>query len=157
MNLANQNNHSIQNFITADDPSGAIIMHRGIVKEIDNDVIRVSILSMSACASCHAKGYCTLADQKEKIIEAPNPHSAHFKIGDHVNVTMKKSMGTKAVFYGYFLPFILILSVLLIIYELTGNQGLAGLLALAVTLPYYAALYFFRNKLKSGFKFELQG
>lgn len=136
--------------------SEELVSHRGVITEIEPDIIRVCIIAESACAACHAKGFCSAADQKEKVIEARNRKPNNFKIGDSVQVTMKKVTGLKAVLYGYFLPFIMLILTLLIIYEITGNQAIAGLSALFILIPYYFALYLLREKLKSGFEFELK-
>lgn len=133
-----------------------LISHRGIITEIESDVIRVSIIAESACASCHAKGFCSAADQKEKVIEARKPKSNSFKVGDNVLVTMKKVLGLQAVFYGYFFPFILLIITLLSTYEITGNQAIAGALCLLVLVPYYLTLYLMKEKLKSKFEFEIK-
>jgi sigma-E factor negative regulatory protein RseC len=132
-----------------------LISHKGIITGIDRDVIRVTILVESACASCHAKGFCTIADEKEKVIEAQNRQPNNFSVGEKVHVAMKKSLGLKAVFYGYFLPFLILIAVLLTAYEITSDEALSGITALAVLAPYYFGLYLMREKLKSGFQFEV--
>jgi sigma-E factor negative regulatory protein RseC len=53
------------------------------------------------------------------------------------------------------LPFILVFATLLIAVPLTQSEGLSGILSLAVLIPYYAALYFFRNKIKRSFEFKI--
>jgi sigma-E factor negative regulatory protein RseC len=136
--------------------SEELVSHRGIITEIEPDVIRVCITAESACAACHAKGFCTIADQKEKVIEVRNRKPNNYKIGDSVQVTMKKVTGLKAVLYGYFLPFIILMITLLIIFEITKDQAIAGLSALFILIPYYFALYMLREKLKSDFEFELR-
>lgn len=40
-----------------------MIEHEGIIDHIDGDTAHVKIDSVSACASCHAKGVCSAADQ----------------------------------------------------------------------------------------------
>lgn len=136
--------------------AGKLVSHRGVITEIDRDVIRVNIIAESACSACHAKGFCTAADQKEKVIEAPNRTPNSFRIGDNVEVTIKKSLGLKAVLYGYFLPFLVMIITLITTYDLTGNQGIAGISALIVLVPCYLVLYLVRDKLRSQFQFEVR-
>ena len=136
--------------------SQELISHKGYITSIEADNIQVSIVSESACSGCHAKGFCSAADAKEKIIETPNRHPNTYQIGDEVEVTLRKSHGLKAVLFGYFLPFILLITTLLTIYEVTDNQGLAGLVALAMMAPYYFILYLFRDKLKRAFEFAIK-
>ena len=85
-----------------------IIEHSGIVESIENNVVKVNILSASACSSCHAKGSCGVAETENKIVENFNPEKT-FSVGEHVNVVAEESLGFKALFYAYLLPFILIL------------------------------------------------
>lgn len=68
----------------------------------------------------------------------------------------RESEGVKALFYGYLLPFILVLFALILSFETTGNEALAGLSALGILIPYYIILYFFRHSLKRAFNFELE-
>jgi sigma-E factor negative regulatory protein RseC len=131
------------------------ISHTGIIRTISKDTINVAIISESACASCHAKGFCTASDMKEKTIEVRNTDHAEHKVGECVNLVMQRSMGLKAVFYGYFLPFIVLMATLLGTMNITNNEGLSGLFALLVLAPYYFALYLLREKLKSKFEFSL--
>jgi len=44
---------------------------------------------------------------------------------------------------------------LLTAYEITSDEALSGITALAVLAPYYFGLYLMREKLKSGFQFEV--
>lgn len=132
-----------------------IISHKGIINNIDNNKIYISIISQSACASCHVKGMCSVADMKEKIIEIENTKNNNYKIGDTVTVVMEKSSGTKAVVLGYFIPFIILLISLIVLISITNNEGLSGLISIGILIPYYLILYIFRNKLKKIFVFKL--
>jgi sigma-E factor negative regulatory protein RseC len=131
------------------------ISHSGRINEITRDKISVTIVSESACAACHAKGFCGVADSKEKVIEMKNTGTTEYKVGDCVNIEMQKSMGLKAVFYGYILPFIILMATLLGTLNATNNEGLAGLFSLLVLVPYYFALYMLREKLKAKFEFKI--
>ncbi len=132
------------------------IEHKGIIDNIDCDKIYVRILSQSACASCHARGSCPVSKLKEKIIEINKTKSNNYKIGEAVKVTMAKSLGTKAVLLAYFFPFIVLLLSLIILINFTGNQGLSGLISIGLLIPYYLILYFYRNKIKKTFKFQIK-
>ncbi|MGQ8335163.1 SoxR reducing system RseC family protein [Sunxiuqinia sp. A32] len=131
------------------------ISHKGIIKELSDKRILVGIINESACASCHAKGACTVADMEEKIIEIHH-FEGDFRVGQFVNVVGKTSQGFKALFYGYLLPFLLLMAVLIISLSITKNEGLSGLLALGSTIPYYFTIYLFREKLKRNFEFEIK-
>lgn len=135
--------------------TGDQITHTGRINQITPNSILVSIVSESACAACHAKGFCGAADMKEKEIEVRSTGNEEHKIGECVTIVMERSMGLKAVLYGYILPFIILMATLLGTLEATSNEGLAGLFALLVLAPYYFALYMMREKLKSKFEFRI--
>jgi len=132
------------------------ITHPGIVEQIKDDKVFVKILAMSACSSCHAKGMCNVSEMEEKVVEIRRDTQRNFKLGEQVTITMKKSLGSYAVMLGYILPFILLMGVLVLVLFLTGNEGIAGLSAILVLIPYYWLLYIYRNRLKSTFSFMLE-
>ncbi len=131
------------------------ISHKGVIKELSDNKIIVGIINESACASCHAKGVCTVADMKDKEVEIRH-FEGDFRIGQQVLVVGKTSQGFKALFYGYLLPFLLLMAVLIVSLSVTENEGLSGLLALGVTIPYYFTIYLFRDRLKKHFEFEIK-
>ncbi len=134
---------------------GQAITHQGVVEQINGKQVRVKIISQSACSACHAKGACTASDTSEKIIDAITPLST-LKIGDIVTISTQQSTGSKAVFLGYGLPFLVLLTVL-IAFKVTGySETLSGLISLASLAPYYFVLYLFRNKIQKSFQFEIK-
>ena len=131
------------------------IKHKGIVKEVKPSSLVVSIVTHSACSACHAKGACTIADVEEKEIEVVRG-DRRFSPGQELTVILTESQGFQALNYGYVIPFFLVLLTLILVFALTGNEVAAGLLSLAVLIPYYTTLYFFRHNLKKVFKFEVE-
>lgn len=132
-----------------------VIRHKGFVKKSTKDALIVNIVNQSACATCHASGSCTVADYQDKEIEVTH-FSKLYQVGDEVTILFRESKGFTALFWGYVLPFILVLSTLIVVLEITGNELHAGLLSLAILIPYYTTLYFFRHLLKKVFKFEVE-
>lgn len=131
------------------------ISHEGCITEINDKKILVQILSKSACSACRAKSMCSAFDMTEKMIEVSNDHKHQLKVGDHVDLVMTQSMGNKAVILGYFLPFILVLLTLVISSRYLGELW-AGLLSLAVLVPYYLLLSVFRERLSNTFEFRIK-
>ena len=126
-----------------------------MVKEVTDTSVVVSIINQSACSTCHANGACTVADVQEKEIEIL-PNGRNYKAGEEITVLLKESQGFQALFYGYVLPFLLVLFTLIITSAVTNNEFLAGLLSLGILIPYYITLYFLRDNLKKVFKFEVE-
>lgn len=120
-----------------------------------NNKLIVNIISQSACSTCHAKGACTVSDFQDKEIEI-SEFSGDYSVGQEVTIIFKESKGFAALLWGYILPFFLVLITLIVATQLTENELESGLLSLAILIPYYIALYFFRHHLKKIFKFELE-
>ena len=112
-------------------------------------------MTQSACSSCHAQGACSVADFQDKEIEIPH-FSGQYTPGQEVTVVFKQSQGYTAIFWSYILPFILVFVTLIIGVSVTNNELIGGLMALAILIPYYITLYFFRHLLKKVFKFEVE-
>ncbi len=47
------------------------ISHKGRVLEVTPDVIRVEMISSSACSACHAAGLCSMSESVKKVVEIP--------------------------------------------------------------------------------------
>lgn len=136
-------------------PESNHVEHKGFVKEIGKDTMKVSILSVSACGSCVVKGACGISDMQEKIIDVKRP-DWNVEINQTVTLAMKETLGFLALFFGYGLPFLAVLITLIVSMAVTGNEGISGLLALVILVPYYLALYSFRFKMRSKFEFVVK-
>lgn len=131
------------------------IEHKGSIDSIDGNKINISFLALSGCASCHAKGVCTVADMQEKSVEVFD-YTNQYKVGEEVNVILKQSLGFRALFLGYVLPFILILLILIVLTVITNNEVISGIGALLVLVPYYITLFVLRNKIRKKFTFTIK-
>jgi len=130
------------------------IEHTGIVKSIENKRVTVSILSHPACSGCIASGICDLSGSPNKEIHAnPGPE---VKVGDRVLVVMKGSMGFRALFLGYLLPFIIVVLLLIVLTSLSISEPISGIIALFSLVPYYIIIYLRREKVGKGFSFIIK-
>ena len=131
------------------------IKHIGFVKEMRGSSMIVNIVNESACSACHAKSSCVVSDFQDKEIEISN-FAGNYTQGQQVNVVFKETQGFTALFYGYVLPFILVLVTLIIVVLVFENELIGGLLSLAILIPYYMTIYFFRHLLKKVFTFQVE-
>lgn len=127
---------------------------KGIIESINDHLITVRIDRGSACGHCSAQGLCNLAESTERIINVENS-SQLFSVGEWVQVTMSRNMGNKAILLGYFIPFVLFLSTLLILSFFGFSDLLTGLVSLLILIPYFLILYIFRDKLRRTFSFSI--
>jgi len=132
-----------------------MIDHDGIIERIEGGVAHVKINSVSACAACHAKGACSAAGQEEKFLDVRLDERA-FHAGEAVKVLVTKRLGLKAVALGYFYPFLLLMSVLILLVVAGTGEMMAGLFALLSLIPYYLGLYLARKRIESSFTFSIQ-
>jgi len=132
-----------------------VIEHLGRVDAITATDIRVTIISQSACASCHAKGACSAADVAEKQVVVSRSYH-NYTVGETVKVTMQQSLGFKALFLGYILPLIVLVASLFVFNALGFSESVSGLLSLAVLVPYYLMLYLFRKRIEKQFHFDIE-
>lgn len=126
----------------------------GMVQSIESHKVIVKVMSVSACASCHAKGACTASDTSEKLIEVALADAGDVKPGQLVTVNVESSAGNVALFYGYILPFLLVFFTLIVSVNFI-SEAWAGLISLGILIPYYAMLYFLRNKMGKRFRFTI--
>ena len=128
-------------------------IHAGFVSKINSDSIIVTLEQNIHCEACHVKGTCGVSESSTKEIEVLNSGDL-FKINEHVDVILKKTLGLKAVFWAYVFPFILMFFTLIIASNFF-KEWLAGLLSLFILIPYYVMLYFLKTSLKGVFKISV--
>lgn len=132
------------------------IEHKGIVKSIIGNELQVSIIVQSACAACTLKGSCSVSELEEKIVDVFVENPDTYKNGESVEVYYKQSLGFRALFLGYVLPFLILVISLIILMSVTQNELLSGIISLLLLVPYYLILYFSKDKIKQTFMFSIK-
>jgi len=132
-----------------------VISHPGRIVEITPEFTTVSFTALSACSSCHAEGFCGVADSKEKVIQLPTV-PGNWEAGQEVEVCLKRGMGFKAVWLAYVIPLLILLAVLLILVSAGLAEWIAGLSAIGATLVYYLFLRLFRDRLSNEYTFYIK-
>lgn len=132
-----------------------MIEHEGTVVAVSDKKTSVKIMNTSACVSCQLNGKCNLSDVKEKIIDIALPNKK-YNIGDKVVVTAAESVGFKALLFGYILPFLLTLSVIVTLTLLGKSELITGISAIGILVPYFISLALFKTKIQKHFSFYLK-
>lgn len=132
------------------------IKHLGIVESIQGSHLSVRIVQTSACAACSAKGHCSSADSKDKVIDIMDTTASSFRVGERVMVVGEMSMGMMAVALAFIIPFVLLVVSLFLFMALIGNELYAALLSLTVLVPYYFVLWLNKTRLKQKFSFTIK-
>lgn len=130
--------------------SSVCVEQSGTVEQISDHNIRVKVHREAACGDCNAKGICFLGEGSEREFEISR-FTPGLKPGDKVDVIISQSMGNKAVFLGYLVPFIILISSLIILNTIGVSELLTGIISLCTIAPYYFLLYLFRNRLRKTF------
>ncbi len=135
------------------------IEHEGKVVSVDKDYIGVEIVNKSACAACHAKGVCGASDASIKVVEVAQDITTlteDYQVGETVNVVMRSSMGTQAVWLAYVVPLMVLMAAILVFWLCQASELVMGLGALGILALYYVGLFFFRNKISKIFTFTIE-
>lgn len=135
--------------------AGAIIKHNGIVSKIADHKIEATIAVSTACAGCHAGSSCGMSDNSSRVITISHSER-NVNIGDSVSIVGSQSTGLSAVFFAYILPFIIVMTTLVLSLSLlTTSELRAGLYSILVLPPYYLVLYFFKEKFEKKYTFRI--
>jgi sigma-E factor negative regulatory protein RseC len=132
------------------------ISHSGVVESVEDGCVHVRIVQTSACAACKVAGYCNASESKEKMVDVYTADTQRYSVGQAVTVMASRQVAAHALLLGFGLPFLVLVGVLVVVLQMTGNElwaALAGLLSLA---PYYLLLYFFRNRLRDKLSFWIE-
>lgn len=131
-----------------------MVQHDGTVISVNGSNVKVKIISQSACSGCHAKHVCNPSEEQEKIIDAITTET--LEKGDCVCVIMEQHLGWKAIFYAFFLPFLVLVTVLFTMNGIGFSESQAALFALASLAPYYFLIYLFRRRIEKDFVFKAE-
>lgn len=131
------------------------IRHIGVVRRADSSTVYVTIERQSACAACHARHVCG-AEGGERVLEVKTPQALRFKVGDKVEVALRRrSMGIASILWGYVMP-LLVLLMSLFAAKLAGvGDGTAACVTLAAVAAYYAVLYALRSYMSRKIQFTI--
>lgn len=132
------------------------ISHSGIIERIEEDRIKVRIVQTSACAACKVASHCNAAESKVKMVDVFGCDIAKYSTGQEVTVWASRDVANRALLLGFGVPFLLLVCVLMIALRFTANEGVAALWALGSLVPYYFALWLFRDRIQRGISFQIE-
>ncbi|NLK79386.1 MAG: SoxR reducing system RseC family protein [Bacteroidales bacterium] len=131
-----------------------VIRHKG--KVTATDPLTVEIIMEGACAACHAKGFCSLSEQKRKeITRIKTPEGWKPVLGQEVVIEMRTRLGFKALLYAMGLP-ALVLGLSVACFSLLGMQEWqVGVFTILCVGIYYFVLYLFKFRIQNDFYFSV--
>jgi hypothetical protein len=131
------------------------IEHDGIVTQVADTFIIVTIQNQTACAGCHAKGACGMSEMALKSITAEKPNE-EIKIGDKVIVSASTQNAMLSVLLAYIVPSVLIIVILTLLILAGVSEVMAATLSLIAISAYFICLYLLRNKFAQKIKFKVK-
>ncbi|MBQ4388108.1 MAG: SoxR reducing system RseC family protein [Prevotella sp.] len=133
------------------------ISHSGVVDSVEGDCVKVRIVQTSACAACKVAGYCNAAESKEKIVDVFCGDTAkNYNVGQPVTVSTSGSVAARALLWGFGMPFLVLVTVLFVVLQLTHSEGLAAVSAILALLPYYGLLWLLRDRMREQLSFAIE-
>ena len=132
------------------------ITHSGVIERIQGECLKVRIVQTSACAACKVASHCHAAESKVKIVDVRCINGAVYHVGQEVMVSVSKHVANKALLLGFGVPFLLLVSVLVIVLKVTSNEGVAALSALGSLIPYYLLLWLLRHRIGQEISFQIE-
>ncbi|MBO7556437.1 MAG: SoxR reducing system RseC family protein, partial [Alphaproteobacteria bacterium] len=120
------------------------ITHQAIISDIKKDNIILEMIRTEACKSCALKGIC---EEKRQISAKPSQNTK-YNIGEKVNVYISEKQAFIAIFFGYILPLLLVLTILCLCLYFFNSETIAALASLSVLPFYYTVLHFFEKNFK---------
>jgi len=132
------------------------ISHSGVIESILDGCVKVRIVQTSACAACKIAGHCNASESKVKIVDVFCSNSSDYTVGQDVTVWASKDVANKALLLGFGVPFLLLVSVLMIALKIIGDEGISALIALGALVPYYFALWLMRDRIQHQISFQIE-
>jgi sigma-E factor negative regulatory protein RseC len=126
--------------------------HKGKVVSVSETGIDVKIERNEACSGCKNKTSCQMGKVDEQIISVKTKQKNIYSLGEEVLISMKTSLGLKAVLYAYVLPFLLLLIAFVIAYRFIVSEVLQIIFALIPVFVYYTILYKIRHRMEKTFQ-----
>lgn len=132
------------------------ISHSGVIESVLEGCVKVRIVQTSACTACKIAGHCNASESKVKIVDVFCSNSSDYSVGQNVTVWASKDVANKALLLGFGVPFLLLVSVLMIALKIIGDEGISALIALGALVPYYFALWLMRDRIQHQISFQIE-
>lgn len=135
------------------------ITHKAMVRQLTPDGVEVVLDDPPGCDACNARSSCGLnpenqGEEAAKSLFIPVLENV-YQPGEQVEISISPALGLKAVLWGYILPFILLMTVLLIGLNFL-SELMAGLTALFVVVLFYIALFFNKENMQKTFAIDIK-
>lgn len=134
-----------------------VITHSGRVVGVESRAVNVVVEVDEACGSCAARSACSLGTNSEsRIVRVDVPSTHSFKVGDDVEVAIRRTSGLVAVLLCYVVPLVVLVAILVLSMSFGAGEGLAALLSLSALALYYVGLAFMHRHISKKIIFTIK-
>ena len=123
---------------------------RGEAAEIEVEVCRPE-----ACAACKAKSVCSEGGGEGKRMTLVNDGQG-YRVGEQIQLVMRRSAGLKAVVIAYLVPVVLVVAALLIFQATPMSDTTAALLTLGILVLYFVIIRLLRGRINNQLTIEIE-
>ena len=131
------------------------IEHKGVVRSVEEGIVRVGIEVNEACGSCASRKACAMGSSEQREIVVYTSDASNYSVGDSVQVGAKQSLGVVAVLLCYVVPLVVLVAALAVAVVTGCSDGIAALISLGSIALYYAILYLFRSRISKRIIFTI--
>lgn len=128
------------------------ISHSGFVSQLYDDKAVIHLNETAECDTCHIRDFCGKSDPDRNTFIVKNPD---LKIGEQVTIWLSTSSGFMALFWAYILPFLLILTTIILGTLMSWEEGITALISLIMLVPYYFLVYLNRRHIHRHFQLKV--
>jgi sigma-E factor negative regulatory protein RseC len=133
-------------------PPNKPLQAKGIVQQCSDHEVVIRLDEPSGCQVC-SKGLC-FSKGEQRSVQVRIKNQA-YQVGDVVNVHVSTRTGSFAVLMFYGLPFLLMMVTLVVLLIADMEEGVAGLSAMLILVPYFSLLRLNRKWLSRQCKLEV--
>lgn len=113
---------------------------RGIITEIREKSVLVSMSCRPACSSCAAREACGLSSRPRQIVEIKTKQTASYRVGQEVELEIDAASVRLSLLFAYVFPLVLVLGVMGVIALLGYDETICAAAGLFCLIPYYCLL-----------------
>ena len=135
--------------------SSGTIRQSATVIRVDAAEIEVEVCRPEACAACKAKSVCSEGGGEGKRMTLVNDGQG-YRVGEQIQLVMRRSAGLKAVVIAYLVPVVLVVAALLIFQATPMSDTTAALLTLGILVLYFVIIRLLRGRIHNQLTIEIE-
>ncbi|HIW09904.1 MAG TPA: SoxR reducing system RseC family protein [Candidatus Rikenella faecigallinarum] len=135
--------------------SSGTIRQSATVIRVDAAEIEVEVCRPEACAACKAKSVCSEGGGEGKRMTLVNDGQG-YRVGEQIQLVMRRSAGLKAVVIAYLVPVVLVVAALLIFQATPMSDTTAALLTLGILVLYFVIIRLLRGRINNQLTIEIE-